>query len=153
MRFKPKPRFKKGFFAHSGLLSAQLCGRMMPQPMIERGQVTTRLDDVLGPGFSILCFGQDPAALAQGVSGVAEKLGANVVGCLPRNYAFPASPFEPLIRDSNGEIGRFLRDSEAAVMIVRPDRYVAAAFNRSEMPDAVRVVSRLIETTFAKPGA
>lgn len=153
MRFKPKPRFKKGFFAHSGRLSAQLCGRMVPQPMIERGQITMRLDDVLGPGFSILCFGQDPAALAQGISSIAEKLGANVVGCLPRNYAFPAGSFEPLIRDSGGEIGRFLRGSEAAVMLVRPDRYVAATFSGLDISDAARVVSRLIETTFATPGA
>ncbi len=152
MRFKPKPQFKKGFFAHSGQLSERICGRMMPQPMIERGQIPMRLDDVLGPGFSILCFGQDPAALAEGIKSIAEKLGATVVGCLPRNYAFAASPFEPLIRDSSGEIGRFLCGSEAAVLIVRPDRYVAAAFSGPEVSDAARIVSRLIETTFAKTG-
>jgi 3-(3-hydroxy-phenyl)propionate hydroxylase len=153
MRFKPKPRFKEGFFARSGQLSEQLCGHMMPQPMIERGATTMRLDDVLGPGFSILCFGQNPAALANGIKSVAGKFGANVVGCLPRNYAFAVSPFEPLIRDSSGEIGRFLHGSETAVMVVRPDRYVAAAFSERDMADAADVASHLIEATFAKTGA
>jgi hypothetical protein len=121
--------------------------------MIERGATTMRLDDVLGPGFSILCFGQNPAALANGIKSVAGKFGANVVGCLPRNYAFAVSPFEPLIRDSSGEIGRFLHGSETAVMVVRPDRYVAAAFSERDMADAADVASHLIEATFAKTGA
>ncbi len=146
MRFKPKPRFAKGFFVTAGDLSARLCGRMFPQPMVERGQSTLRLDDVLGPGFAFLCYGRDPGLLAAGFGGVADRLGASVTGCLPRNFAFPASPFEPLIRDSTGAIGRFMGDRDAAVILLRPDRYVAAAFEESELPQAGDVMSRLIET-------
>ena len=56
LRFKPKPRFARGF------LDARTGAELLPQPMMDlpnRGRCL--LDDLLGPGFALI--GRDPSAL------------------------------------------------------------------------------------------
>jgi 3-(3-hydroxy-phenyl)propionate hydroxylase len=148
MRFKPKPRFHSGFFVGKGGLAQRLGGAMFAQPWVERGNTTMRLDDVLGPGFACLCYGGDPAALADKLGDLPSRLAAAIVHCLPRTLAFPATTCEPLIRDSSGEIGALLRVPEA-IVVLRPDRYVAAAMTPDEIAGATRALREAIAQTFA----
>lgn len=148
MRFKPKPRLKRGFFLTGNPLSQKLGGTMFPQPLMEHDGKLLRLDDVLGSGFAILCYGAEPAELAAKLGGLPEKLGANLVGCLPRTLAFAIRPLGVMLRDQSGEIGALLGE-KPAVIVLRPDRYVAAAFAPEDIAAGVQAVERMIADTFA----
>lgn len=152
MRFKPKPRFTAGFFVANNELSRRLGGTMFPQPMVEQDSVPHRLDDVLGDGFAVLGYGADPAALAQRLGDLPARLGARVVGCLPRILAFaPASlesvQLDPMLRDHTGAIGALLGETEA-VIVLRPDRYVMAALPAGDIYSSMATLTSIIDTTF-----
>lgn len=132
---------------------------MFPQPMVEHDGVHRRLDDVLGDEFAILCYGADPASMTQRLGDLPARLGARSVGCLPRILAFaPTSPesarLDPMLRDHTGTIGALLGEQEA-IIVLRPDRYVMAAFPIKEIATGIESLTAAIEGTFegAKPGA
>lgn len=154
MRFKPKPRFTQGFFTTDTDLSRRLAGTMFPQPMVEQDGVPRRLDDVLGDGFAILCYGADPAALAKRLGDLPARLGARLVGCLPRILAFAPEPLDPMLRDHTGTIGALLGEAEA-IVVLRPDRYVMAALSTGEIGSSMATLTSAIDATFdrARTGA
>ncbi len=151
MRFKPKPRLKQGFFLTGNPLSQKLGGTMFPQPMVEREGALVRLDDVLGAGFAILCYGAEPDDLAAGLGRLPEMLKARLIGCLPRTIAFARTPLEVTIRDQAGDIGALL-GGQAAVVVLRPDRYVAAVFTAEDIANGVAAMEQLVAATFAGSG-
>jgi 3-(3-hydroxy-phenyl)propionate hydroxylase len=122
---------------------------MFPQPFVERDGKPVRLDDVLGTGFAVLSYGAEPDALARQARALAEKLQANVVGCLPRSMAFAAKPLAVMVRDQAGEIGVLLQD-QPALIVLRPDRYVAAVFTASDIKDGVATLEQMIAQTFKR---
>jgi hypothetical protein len=77
-----------------------------------------------------------------------EKLGATLVGCLPRALAFAAKPLGGMLRDQRGEIGALLGE-KPTVIVLRPDRYVAVASASEEIAAGVRAVEHMIADTFA----
>lgn len=152
MRFKPKPRFTSGFYLTDNDLSRRLGGTMFPQPMVEVDGAPRRLDDVLGDDFAILCYGADPAAMAQQLGNLPSRLRARVVGCLPRVLAFApdtpeATQLDPMLRDHTGTIGTLLGDTEA-VIVLRSDRYVMAALPTGDMKTGLHALTLAIEATF-----
>lgn len=149
MRFKPKPRLMQGFFLTDNPLSKKLGGTMYPQPMVEQDGKPVRLDDVIGAGFVCLCYGAEPAALAVQLGSLSDKLGARVVGCLPRTLAFASQPLDTMIRDQTGEIGALLDDTPAVVLL-RPDRYVAAVFTPDDIAHGMQAVEDMIAETFVR---
>jgi 3-(3-hydroxy-phenyl)propionate hydroxylase len=148
MRFKPKPRLKRGFFMAYNPLSKKLGGTMFPQPLVEQDGKPVRLDEVLGPGFAILCYGAEPASLAAKLGALPKKLGASIVGCLPRTMAFAQIPLAVMVRDHSGEIGALVGERSVAI-VLRPDRYVAAAFALEDIAAGVAGLERMIADTFA----
>ncbi len=151
MRFKPKPRLKQGFFLADNALSAKLGGTMFPQPVVERADALVRLDEVLGPGFAVLCYGAEPADLAAQLRDLPERLDAQIVGCLPRTLAFASKPLDVMIRDQAGEIGALLEE-QPAIIVLRPDRYVAAVFTPADIENGAAAVERMIAATFSGRG-
>ncbi len=141
MRFKPRPRYDAGLFA--GLdgqpVEASLVGEMVPQPVVldERARPQL-LDALMGPGFCLLV--QDDAGEA-----ALERLGHEVWSALsPRRLRLrfdgagppAASPLRTARVPRAGEIedaarnalhARPLRTHRGQVLLVRPDRYAAAA--------------------------
>jgi 3-(3-hydroxy-phenyl)propionate hydroxylase len=150
MRFKPKPRFKDGFFVAHDDRARRLAGTMFPQARVELGRIETKLDDILGPGFACLCYGENPAALATSLDAIPAWLRATLVGCLPRTIAFPAQPFDTVIRDSHGEIARALGGLSEAVIVLRPDRYVAAVIAGDSADNTIASLKQMITGTFDK---
>lgn len=148
MRFKPKPRLVHGFFLTHTPLARKLGGTMIPQPWVEHEGQLVRLDDVLGPGFVLICYGAEPAGLASQLEKLAVRLKARVVGCLPRTLAFASQPLEVTVRDQSGEIGALLEE-RPGVVLLRPDRYIAAALTPDDMTESMRAVERMIAATFA----
>ena len=147
MRFKPKPRFVEGFFLSDGRLGRKLAGTMLPQPLVEQDDRPVLLDQVLGNGFSLLCYGREPGQLVDQLGMLSDRLDARVVGCLPQMYSFATAPLPIMIRDITGTIGSLLEDKDA-VIVLRPDRYVAGVIPAGDPSQTVDRLIRLIDATF-----
>lgn len=123
LRFKPKPRFEHGFFEPSAGLP---WSELMPQPSVEYGQKSVRLDDVLGPDFSIV--GTDARAIAQARHRLTlDGFTCRTVQIVARSDDFLpqlATPDAVRVRDSSGELLAWMDRLEASAIVVRPDRYV-----------------------------
>ena len=73
MKYKPKPRFHRGFLLAPTAPSGQsLVGKLFPQALVMTASGFTLLDDVLGDGFALLAPpGTPPNILARGRPGEA----------------------------------------------------------------------------------
>ena len=120
MRFKPKPRYNTGLFLDLDrpTFEASLVGEMIPQPRI--GSEARLLDDHLGEGFALIAQ-NEPGRRAL------EQLDQGRLLGFPLNKVI----FEP--DGLSGEqdragIARPLLTHRDQIMLIRPDRYCAAAF-------------------------
>ena len=143
MRFRPEQTCRSGFVVQDGRVTA--VGRALPQPNVLCGDGReVPLDDVLGPGFALLAI--DPARddpfhdLGHplweriGARRLAIVLGDRAPGCDPRRVA-----------DLDGQLASFLGTGSRFVL-VRPDRFVAAAFEAAaEGPVAAQLTELLGE--------
>lgn len=130
MKYKPKPFYRAGFIV-PGSQEAALVGRMLPQPLVERHDRTRHmLDSLLGTGFALVAYGAD----AQRVMAEAMALDCGVkpsaaLAILPQtvNPDRDVSPVIETVRDVEGALTSFLSGEHSVLLLVRPDRYVAAA--------------------------
>lgn len=121
MRFKPKPRYGAGLFLglEAPEFDASLVGEMIPQPLLASDG---RLDDTLGPGFALIAQDEAGAAALKAV----------------RHDSFMGLPLARVHLDTAGRgaalapadpvIARPFRTHRDQLLLVRPDRYCAAAF-------------------------
>jgi 3-(3-hydroxy-phenyl)propionate hydroxylase len=130
MRFKPIPHYQRGFVA-PGLPGV---GRMLVQPMVEVPDGTAvRLDDVLGPWFAILGFERDPLAGLDGAElASVDRFRPRVIKVVEsragqRYHRQHCVAEETLVvEDVHNELRTWFRARGGDVVLVRPDRYVAA---------------------------
>jgi len=136
MRFKPMPQYREGFVRPDAPGTGRPCaGRMLAQPMVESADgAPVRLDDVLGPWFAIVGFECDPL---DGLSGeevdVLDRLPARVVKVIEsragaRHRSEPCRrPDTIVVEDRHNELRPWFAERGVRIVVVRPDRYVAAA--------------------------
>ena len=150
MKYKPKPRFEKGFLAGGARNGrADMVGRLLPQAEVRSAGRTALLDDFLGDGFSLLCAPQSPANLF-------EKLPPDLFAQLQPtrlavrmaddSEAVPAGVVR--LTDDSGAFARWIRDVPPGLLLVRPDRYVAAHLPPNRFEAAIGEVDELIARTF-----
>lgn len=134
MRFKPKPKHPDGVYLdlHDQPYEASLVGEMIPQPLIARGSETDKLDSRLGPGFALI--GQSAeAAAAMGVVSERTCLGLPLVQVLVSSNSLLAEHGAWQIDPSSKLEARPLLTHRDQILLIRPDRYCAAAFSPSEL--------------------
>lgn len=149
LKFKPRPRFAEGFFADGEADPALVpAGQLLPQPMVELpGGARTALDDVLGSGFALL-------ALAEADAGAAlESMASSGLACRHVQVVLQADDFitvaapgatpDAVLRDGDGTLEKIIRSAGADAVLLRPDRYVLAYFNRQDARAATRVQALL----------
>jgi len=150
MKYKPMPRYGEGIVVRptsdAGL--DDLVGRMFMQPAIEttEGRERAMLDDVLGPWFAVIGVHIDPAASLDADSmGWWSALGARFFHVLAaRSGPHPARPAPPgraasaptaesvTLEDVNGDFRDWLlARPHGEIVVLRPDRYVAAVCDRA----------------------
>jgi 3-(3-hydroxy-phenyl)propionate hydroxylase len=157
MKYKPKPFYRSGFLYPTE--EPKLVGRMLPQPLVETVETTdgqrVLLDERLGDGCRLIAFGPDAETRLEEACRL--DFGLRVLrplAILPSIYnptpnrnssPYPnpnpgLSPELEVVRDVNGTMNAFVPDGRTAVMLLRPDRYIAAATCRSlaEMADRTR---------------
>jgi 3-(3-hydroxy-phenyl)propionate hydroxylase len=110
---KPAPRYKQGFFLRgSNRVNRALAGRMLPQPEISTlGGPRQLLDDLLGSSFSLLRLNSaEPQPFAE-IEGqpIWHRLGTHLLAV-------------------GSEVRAALATHEDLFVLVRPDRYIYAAF-------------------------
>jgi len=126
MRFKPKPRFDAGFIHRPA--GRSLVGTMFPQPLVETANgERILLDQVMGPGFALVCLADDATPLFNSIAGPPwDTLQPARVHILPRSLAFAPECGAKAVRDLNGFFAGKERDFADRLFVIRPDRYVAA---------------------------
>jgi 3-(3-hydroxy-phenyl)propionate hydroxylase len=105
---------------------ASAVGRMIPQPpMWDCTGRAALLDDALGSGFAVLALNADPRDLLPAADAAAWRdLGARFVTI--RSKATPPLADTDLI-DHTGALGAWLRQYRTPLVVVRPDRFIAAS--------------------------
>lgn len=151
LRFKPMPRYVEGIVDHrsSPPPKASPVGRMFMQPRVETAERRQlKLDDAIGPWFALIGVNVDPlAALGAQERGFWKALGATAFHVVksrrgPRTDV-PQGTGAVLLEDLEGAFRDWLSaHPDQEIIVLRPDRYVAAVCRRDELP---AVTARLRE--------
>lgn len=130
MKYKPKPHYHAGFLLPGGS-AARLVGRMLPQPVVETGLSRfALLDEVLGDDLRLVAYGEDAQRAFDGIdpASPAGRLG-RPLAILPA-VTLPdraAGDAVEVVRDRDGMLAAICPPGRTVLMLLRPDRYVAAA--------------------------
>ena len=133
MRFKPMPRYEIGAIAHAGPRSATSpTGTLFIQPRVDtRDAENVLLDDVIGPGFAVLSWNNDPRTLLGDVMFARWKaLGAAFVAARPLTQLHWTGHDDPevtIVGDRSGALKSFFDAHSESVLFLRPDRCIAGA--------------------------
>ncbi|UCE86459.1 MAG: bifunctional 3-(3-hydroxy-phenyl)propionate/3-hydroxycinnamic acid hydroxylase [Deltaproteobacteria bacterium] len=143
---RPAPRYRSGYFVRSRR-PRNVAGRMAHQPQVRRPNgERILLDECLGAGFAVVGFGSDPrAALSAETLRRWSDLGTRFVTVVP---AERARGVPDALEDVDGGFARWLGRTDERLLVIRPDRFVAADCRRAE---AGRVLGRLDERLRARP--
>ncbi|SHK48045.1 3-(3-hydroxy-phenyl)propionate hydroxylase [Shimia gijangensis] len=144
MKFKPRPRCDQGLFLdlETQPLESSLVGEMITQPDVDAGAGSEKLDTFLGNGFALIA--QDKAC-ADALS----NLDVSLLGGLPLskvvldngNEAVADSAVAAKVLDERGKPLRTHRDQ---ILLIRPDRYCAAAFSPSDLETGLQSYASLL---------
>lgn len=140
LKFKPRPRFVDGFFVPGGEPDGVRAGQLFPQPVLtDAAGARVLLDDAAGPGFMCLGFGDAVTAPY-----VEDALPGVRIGILRLSHRSEA-PSPGGFCDAEGVVERTLAQAGAAMVILRPDRYVLAyvpAGDRAPVMTALRELAK-----------
>jgi 3-(3-hydroxy-phenyl)propionate hydroxylase len=148
MRFRPAARHVRGFTlpVRAGPVALRaIPGVMIPQPRCYRPDGSlAMLDDVLGPGFALVgvaCGEADWKAVA-----VAElaALGCRRVDVALDDMLPEDSDGIAGIADADGGLAQWCEPLRGRFALIRPDRYVAAAFPGAEVGEVTAWLRRWI---------
>lgn len=133
MRFKPMPRYDAGAVVHTASTSAiPPAGTLFIQPTVDtRDTQNVLLDEVLGTGFAVLAWNNNPRALLSDSTFARWKsLGANLIEARPNTQLYWTGHDDPdvtVVGDRTGALKRFFDAHAESVLFLRPDRCIAAA--------------------------
>lgn len=137
MRFKPMPRYDQGAIArleNDGLLRSATSptGTLFIQPRVDtRDTQNVLLDDVIGPGFAVLSWNNNPRTLLGETAFARWKtLGATLVTARPQTQLHWTGHDDPeviTVGDRTGALKSFFDAHAESVLFLRPDRCIAGA--------------------------
>lgn len=136
MRFKPMPRYEHGAVVHTRSPQPNSpVGTLFIQPRVAtRAKAEVLLDEVLGTGFAVLCWNNDPKALlGEDAFSRWTAVGARFIAARPQtqlHWNDPDNPEHPeitVVGDRTGELKAWFDRHTESVLFLRPDRCIAAA--------------------------
>jgi 3-(3-hydroxy-phenyl)propionate hydroxylase len=129
-KHRPKPRLGEGFATGVAMRGSNaLVGRLLPQPTIrDHLGNTMRLDDALGAGFALVAGNAQvmEAFLAGAGSALTSFVGRCVIVSDEQPGLAPGA--SEIVQDLDGSINSIFSSLRRHVLLVRPDRYIAALF-------------------------
>jgi 3-(3-hydroxy-phenyl)propionate hydroxylase len=141
MRFKPMPRYQQGAVFHAEPPSdTSPTGTLFIQPRVDtRDQQNVLLDDVLGTGFAVLCWSNNPRALLGDEAFDRWKaLGAKFVAARPLTQLHWTGHDDPdvvIVGDRTGALKSWFDIHTDSVLFLRPDRCIAGACIAQRAPE------------------
>jgi 3-(3-hydroxy-phenyl)propionate hydroxylase len=150
MKYKPKPRVKRGFLVADGRPSRRtLVGRMFPQAILRCNDgALVLLDDLLGNNFAMLAYEEEVADI-EPLFGLPlwDTLACRRLLILGRSAASIQPPVATAV-DESGALAASFSSYRHHVLLLRPDRYVAAAIPLSKNSSAIGTIERLLAETW-----
>lgn len=147
MRFKPMPFFSEGAVVHRGAPNAKgLVGKVFMQPRVaDTSGKPQRLDDVIGLRFALLSWSARPDAwIDADARRIVEQLDALPIVVRPECQALdrdlPSGGV--VLADVDGAFKRWFDEAPGGVVILRPDRIVAAVCKPWELSDTLRTLAQ-----------
>lgn len=133
MKYKPKPYHVKGFVCPNdeGL---RLSGRMIVQPLVETlDRKRVLLDELLGDGCHVVAYGHDAQKALERVHALSWGIDVGRPLAILPSTSLPdknAPSGVEVVRDADGLMAKMMPTGKTVIMLLRPDRYVAAATTR-----------------------
>jgi 3-(3-hydroxy-phenyl)propionate hydroxylase len=133
MRFKPMPRYEQGAVFHpEPRAESSPAGTLFIQPRVDtRDRQNVLLDDVLGTGFAVLCWSNNPRALlGDEAFGRWKALGASFVAVRPMTQLCWTGHDDHdvvVVGDRTGALKAWFDAHTDSVLFLRPDRCIAGA--------------------------
>ncbi len=159
MRFKPMPRYEQGAVVHSLRPNEPRSpdspvGTLFIQPRVDtRTQQDILLDDVIGPGFAVLCWNNNPRKILGDDAFASWKaLGARFVALRPSTQLHWTTDDDPdvvVVGDRVGGLKSWFDVRRESVVFLRPDRCIAGACIAQLAPD---LSAALIDALALIPG-
>jgi 3-(3-hydroxy-phenyl)propionate hydroxylase len=157
MRYKPMPTYTKGVIVGAGEPAAPAAlGKLFIQPRVrQRDGSTPLLDDVLGPWFAVVAWGHDPRPHLPSESlRDLETLNARVVVVRPATQlnweanGDHASASDnsgvTIVGDETGALKTWFDDQGSSIVVLRPDRFVAAMARPLDLAEQLARLRALI---------
>jgi 3-(3-hydroxy-phenyl)propionate hydroxylase len=147
MRFKPMPFFSEGAVVHSGAPNAQgLVGKVFMQPRVaDAGGQPQLFDDAIGLRFALLSWSaRVDAWIDAEARRIVEQLDALPVVVRPDCQALDRDPPDGgvVLTDVDGAFKRWFDEAPGGIVILRPDRIVAAVCKPWELSETLRTLAR-----------
>lgn len=152
MRFKPMPFFQKGAIVRGvNGPTAAIVGRMFVQPWVmdSTGQ-TQRLDDAIGLRFAVISW-------SASVDAWISPTGRRVLDALEAQSIVIRPPCQDLLRDvpargqvladRDGDLRRWFDTAPGSVLMLRPDRVVAAVCMPCELEACLEALAEVLDLT------
>ena len=158
MRFKPMPRYTQGAIAHleSGSATSPT-GTLFIQPRVDtRATRDVLLDDVIGPGFAVLAWNNNPRKLL-GEAAFArwKRLGASFLAARPStqlDWTGHDDPEVTVVGDRTGALKSFFDGHAESVLFLRPDRCIAGACLAQLAPELSTALFDVLGTNQGEEG-
>jgi 3-(3-hydroxy-phenyl)propionate hydroxylase len=143
MRFKPMPYFSHGAVVHPDTPRPDgLVGKMFIQPRLADAQgKASRLDDVIGLRFALIAWSARFDHWIDAHSHqILEQLGALTLVVRPSAQSLEREPPSQglVMSDLDGTFKRWFDDAPGAIVVLRPDRVVAAVCTPWQLGDTLR---------------
>ncbi|MFN3001697.1 bifunctional 3-(3-hydroxy-phenyl)propionate/3-hydroxycinnamic acid hydroxylase [Mycolicibacterium wolinskyi] len=141
MRFKPMPRYDQGAVYHAKPPTPTApAGTLFIQPRVDtRTQSNVLLDDVIGPGFAVLCWNNNPRTLLGAEAFDRWKaLGASFIAARPSTQLHWPGHDDPevvIVGDRTGALKGWFDAHTESVLVLRPDRCIAGADIAQRAPE------------------
>ncbi|WP_328501460.1 bifunctional 3-(3-hydroxy-phenyl)propionate/3-hydroxycinnamic acid hydroxylase [Streptomyces sp. NBC_00457] len=152
MRYRPDTRVRTGAVVLADGSGQALAGTLLYQPFVLHGPEyeITRLDDLLGPGWSLLGIGlSDDDWTAVAAAGLPDARRVDVVlgDRAPRERGGRAA-----VADGDGALDAYLASLPGHLLLVRPDRLIAAVFTPGHADHVARTLARFLPQAHPRAG-
>lgn len=150
MRFKPMPFFRSGAIVHAAAPDPKgLVGKMMPQPWIRDGDGQgIRLDDAIGLRFALVSWSVNVDRwLSPRARRILKALDTVPIVVRPPCQAIDLEPPQDgiVVTDRDGEMRQWFDAAPGSVLVLRPDRIVAAVCMPCNLDATLDALARALD--------